>query len=99
MASFSVTSSEMTKKIKDLREKNQSLKGQITKMKESKDALNSTWEGAAKKNFGTAVENDAIQMTNFSKLIEQYCAALENIVSNYEKTEVQNANTIAKRRY
>lgn len=99
MASFSVTSSEMTKKVTELRSKNQSLKKQITKMKDSRDALNSTWEGTAKKNFSAAVENDVTQMTNFSNLIEQYCLTLEKIVSNYENTEAENANTVAKRRY
>lgn len=35
MAAFSVTTAEMTKKISDLRAKNQSLKQQVSKMKES----------------------------------------------------------------
>lgn len=42
MAAFSVTTAEMTKKISDLRAKNQSLKQQVSKMKESKDELNTT---------------------------------------------------------
>ena len=50
MAAFSVTTAEMTKKISDLRAKNQSLKQQVSKMKESKDELNTTWDGNAKKN-------------------------------------------------
>lgn len=99
MASFSVTSSEMTKKLSDLQTKNEGLKKQITKMKESKDELNSTWEGVAKKNFNNAVENDVIQMKNFCKLIEQYSAALEKIVNNYAVTEANNANMISKRKY
>ena len=45
MAAFSVTTAEMTKKISDLRAKNQSLKQQVSKMKESKDELNTTWDG------------------------------------------------------
>ena len=99
MAAFSVTTAEMTKKISDLRAKNQSLKQQVSKMKESKDELNTTWVGNAKKNFSSAVESDAVQMNNFSSLIEQYCAALETIISRYETTEANNASTVAKRTY
>lgn len=99
MAAFSVTTAEMTKKISDLRAKNQSLKQQVSKMKESKDELNTTWDGKAKKNFSSAVESDAVQMNNFSSLIEQYCAALETIISRYETTEANNASTVAKRTY
>lgn len=100
MSAFSVTaSSEMSKQITNLRTKNQSLKQQISKMKESKEELNSTWEGTAKKNFSSAVESDATQMTNFHSLIEQYCSALESIINKYETTEANNANTVAKRNY
>ena len=99
MAAFSVTTAEMTKKISDLRAKNQSLKQQVSKMKESKDELNTTWDGNTKKNFSSAVESDAVQMNNFSSLIEQYCAALETIISRYETTEANNASTVAKRTY
>ena len=87
MGAFSVTSSEMTKRTTELRSKNQSLKKQITKLRDSKEALNSTWDGSAKKAFSSAVESDVSQMTNFSNLIEQYCSALDNIIANYETTE------------
>ena len=99
MAAFSVTTAEMTKKISDLRAKNQSLKQQVSNIKEIKDELNTTWDGNAKKNFSSAVESDAVQMNNFSSLIEQYCAALETIISRYETTEANNASTVAKRTY
>ena len=116
MGAFSVTSSEMTKRTTELRSKNQSLKKQITKLKQlkstqslkttkrpklrdSKEALNSTWDGSAKKAFSSAVESDVSQMTNFSNLIEQYCSALDNIIANYETTEATNANTVAQRKY
>ena len=99
MGAFSVTSSEMTKRTTELRSKNQSLKKQITKLRDSKDALNSTWDGSAKKAFSSAVESDVSQMTNFSNLIEQYCSALDNIIANYETTEATNANTVAQRKY
>ena len=65
MGAFSVTSSEMTKRTTELRSKNQSLKKQITKLRDSKEALNSTWDGSAKKAFSSAVESDVSQMTNF----------------------------------
>ena len=98
MGAFSVTSSEMTKRTTELRSKNQSLKKQITKLRDSKEALNSTWDGSAKA-FSSAVESDVSQMTNFSNLIEQYCSALDNIIANYETTEATNANTVAQRKY
>ena len=89
MGAFSVTSSEMTKRTTELRSKNQSLKKQISKLRDSKEALNSTWDGSAKKAFSSAVESDVSQMTNFSNLIE----------ANYETTEATNANTVAQRKY
>ena len=89
MGAFSVTSSEMTKRTTELRSKNQSLKKQITKLRDSKEALNSTWDGSAKKAFSSAVESDVSQMTNFSNLIEQYCSALDNLIMKLQKPQMQ----------
>ncbi len=75
------------------------LGSEISKLRDSKEALNSTWDGSAKKAFSSAVESDVSQMTNFSNLIEQYCSALDNIIANYETTEATNANTVAQRKY
>lgn len=99
MGAYSVSSSEMTKRTSELRTKNQSLKKQITKLRNSKEALNSSWDGVTKKAFSSAVENDVTQMTNFSNLIEQYCNALENITSNYENAEATNASMVSQRKY
>lgn len=99
MSAFSVETSEITKRVAELRGKKESLAQQITTMKTKKDELNSTWDGPAKKNFSTVVENDALQMENFCKLVENYCIALENISNQYIVTEANNANTVAKRTY
>ncbi|MFR0969197.1 MAG: hypothetical protein ACLSEV_07860 [Coprococcus sp.] len=37
------------------------------------------------------------KMNNFMKLIEQYCSALKNIMTNYQNAEAENANQMAKR--
>ena len=54
-------------------------------------------DGVAKNTFSATVDNDVAKMNNFMKLIEQYCSALKNIMTNYQNAEAENANQMAKR--
>ena len=97
MKSFSVESTGLMNGIDSLSRRNEELGIQIKKMQESKEALNATWDGVAKNTFSATVDNDVAKMNNFMKLIEQYCSALKNIMTNYQNAEAENANQMAKR--
>lgn len=97
MKSFSVESTGLMNGIDSLSRRNEELGIQIKKMQESKEALNATWDGVAKNTFSATVDNDVAKMNNFMKLIEQYCSALKNIMTNYQNAEAENANQVAKR--
>lgn len=99
MAAFQVTASVIRTKAGELKDMNSQFKTQVGNLESQEQSLASMWEGAAKDAFHTAFNNDKTQMDNFYNLIEQYCAALENIASQYERAEAQNVNTAATRTY
>lgn len=99
MAAFQVTASELRTKAENLRSTNSQFKTQVGNLENQEKSLASMWEGDAKTAFHTAFNNDKVQMDNFYNLIEQYCAALENIAAQYEKTEMMNTDTASTRAY
>ncbi len=99
MAAFQVTASELRTKAGELRDMNAQFKTQVGNLETQEQSLAGMWEGEAQKAFRTAFNNDKVQMDNFYNLIEQYCAALENIATKYEQTEMQNVNTASTRNY
>ncbi len=99
MAAFQVTASELRTKAGELRDMNAQFKTQVGNLESQEQSLASMWEGEAKTAFHTAFNNDKVQMDNFYNLIEQYCAALENIATQYEMAEMQNVNTASTRNY
>lgn len=99
MAAFQVTSSQLKAKAGELRDLNNQFKTQKGNLETQESSLMSMWEGEAKNAFDTAFKNDAAQMDNFYNLIEQYCAALENIASKYDMAEAQNVSTAQSRTY
>jgi len=99
MAAFQVTAKELRTKAGELRDMNAQFKTQVGNLETQEQSLGSMWEGDAKKAFHTAFNNDKVQMDNFYNLIEQYCAALENIATKYEMAEAQNVSTASARNY
>lgn len=99
MAAFQVTSSELKAKASDLRDLNAQFKTQVGNLESQEGSLTSMWEGEARNAFDIAFKNDKAQMENFYNLIEQYCAALDNIAAKYDMAEAQNIATAQTRTY
>lgn len=99
MAAFQVTSSGLKAKSNELRELNAQFKAQAGNLESQEGSLVSMWEGEARNAFDTAFKNDKAQMDNFYNLIEQYCAALDNIAAKYDMAEAQNASIAQTRSY
>lgn len=99
MAAFQVTTNELKSKTNELRELNAQFKTQVGNLENQEASLISMWEGEAKQAFDTAFKNDKAQMDNFYNLVIQYCAALENIASQYALAEARNASTAQTRNY
>lgn len=99
MAAFQVTSGELKAKSNELRELNVQFKTQVENLKTQEGTLVSMWEGEARNAFDTAFKNDSTQMENFYNLIEQYCAALDNIAGKYDMAESQNVSIAQARNY
>ncbi len=99
MVSLQVTPAELKAKANDLRGQNDILKGHITTMRDQETALAGKWEGPTQAAFRQAFQSDAAQMDNFTTLIEQYCATLEQIAQNYEQAENYNEQLASNRNY
>ena len=99
MAAFQVTSSELKAKANELRDLNSQFKTQVGSLESQEGALVSMWEGEARNAFDTAFKNDKGQMDNFYNLMQQCCAALENIAAKYDMAEAQNVSTAQARTY
>ena len=99
MAAFQVTSSELKTKAEELRGLNGQFKSQVGNLETQEGSLVNMWEGEARDAFDTAFKHDKEQMDKFYELIEQYCAALENIAAKYEQAESQNVSTATTRSY
>ncbi|MCI8521618.1 MAG: WXG100 family type VII secretion target [Lachnospiraceae bacterium] len=99
MALIQVSAAELKAKAGELRNLNSQFKTQVGNLESQEQTLIGMWEGEARDAFNTAFNNDKTQMDNFYNLIEQYCAALENIASKYELAESQNVSTAATRTY
>lgn len=99
MAAFQVTSRELRARAGELRDMNSQFKTQVGNLESQEGSLASMWEGEARNAFDTAFKNDKTQMENFYNLIEQYCAALENIAAKYEQAESRNVSTAQSRTY
>ena len=92
MALISVTAAQLKAKADELTNLNSSFKSNV-------QDLAGMWEGQAKEAFHTAFNNDKVQMTNFSTLIEKYVNTLITIAAKYEQAESVNADTASTRNY
>ncbi|WP_432627718.1 WXG100 family type VII secretion target [Brotaphodocola sp.] len=99
MALISVTSSQIRKTKETLQSYNQSFKSQVTRLDESEQKLNTMWEGQANEQFHSAFSSDKSYMDGFYNLINQFCEALEQIATEYDKAESQNVETAKVRKY
>lgn len=99
MAQIRVTASQVRSTATSLREYNQNFSTQVQNLQDSEASLNSMWEGQAKEAFHAAFTSDKEYMTQFHALVERYCAALDNIATEYENAEKLNTETAKARSF
>lgn len=96
---ITVNTATVKNKSGDLKALNVSFKKLVEELKTTEGALNSMWEGEAKKEFHNAFHKDITQMTNFYNAIEKYVQSLNQIVQKYEAAERKNVSTATQRTY
>lgn len=99
MAMIRVTAAQLKAKAEELTGLNNNLKTNVSELESCEQNLASMWEGQAKDAFHQAFNNDKIQMTNFSTLIEKYVYTLQTIAIKYEQAENLNTETASTRNY
>jgi WXG100 family type VII secretion target len=99
MGAIRVSANELKAKANDLMTLNASLKTNVGDLEATEQNLASMWEGEARDAFHQAFNNDKIQMTNFTTLIEKYVNSLLAIAAKYEQAENVNVSTASTRNY
>ena len=99
MGVIRVSANELKAKANDLMTLNASLKTNVGDLEATEQNLASMWEGEARDAFHQAFNNDKIQMTNFTTLIEKYVNSLLAIAAKYEQAENVNVSTASTRNY
>ena len=99
MAEFSVTISQLQSKADELEQLNKTFDSMVKNLEETEGALNTMWEGEAKKGFHTAFTNDMIQLRNFYNAIIAYINALRLAIQKYIEAENNNVELAATRKY
>ena len=99
MGLIRVSANELKAKAEELTSLNANLKSNVSDLEATEQNLATMWDGEAKDAFHQAFNNDKIQMTNFSTLIEKYVASLQQIAAKYEQAENTNLNTATTRNY
>lgn len=99
MALIRVTAAQLKAKAEELTGLNTNFKANVRELEACEQNLTTMWEGQAKDAFHHSFNNDKIQMTNFSTLIEKYVATLIMIAAKYEQAESINTETAATRKY
>ena len=99
MGVIRVTATELRAKAEELSSLNANLKTNVSDLEASEQNLATMWDGEAKDAFHQAFNNDKIQMTNFTTLIDKYVATLQAIAAKYAQAESTNVNTASTRSY
>ncbi len=92
-----VTSATITSKNNELKSLNSKLSSELSSMDSTEKSLLSMWEGDASNAFDKNYQTDMTKMQNLQKAVQNYCTALDQIVSQYEKSEKKNIATAQKR--
>ena len=99
MAEFSVNPQALAAKKEQLQNLNEQLKAKRSELEATNNNLSGMWEGDARNAFEQAVRTDLAKIDEFIRLIQQYCTALEEIVSKYVAAETRNTDTAVTRTY
>ena len=87
MAEIMVTASEVHNRAEQLKNLNSQFQTKLDSLVSRESALVSKWEGDAREAFHNAFNTDKAKMDAFHQTITEYATALDQIASNYEKTE------------
>ncbi len=99
MAEFSVNPQALKSKREQLSAQNEQLKARRNELEATNNSLSSMWEGDARNAFEQAVRTDLAKIDEFIQLIQQYCMALDDIISKYVEAEARNTDTATTRTY
>lgn len=99
MASFRVTSSQLTTQANELSQLNSRFKTAVEQLVTSEASLNSMWDGEANDAFHTAFSTDKGKMDEFYNLILTYVERLNTIAARYDQTEATNTQIASNRSY
>ena len=99
MGVIRVSANELKAKANDLTTLNASLKTNVNDLEATEQNLASMWEGEARDAFHQAFNNDKIQMTNFTTLIDKFVQSLLAIAAKYEQAENVNIAIASTRNY
>lgn len=99
MASFKVTSSQLTSQAGELNALNGRFKAAVAQLVSSEASLKSMWEGEANDAFHAAFMTDQGKMDEFYNLILTYIERLNTIAQRYEQTEATNYQIASNRTY
>jgi WXG100 family type VII secretion target len=99
MAEFSVNPQALASKKEQLQNLNEQLKAKRSELEAANNNLSGMWEGEARTAFEQAIRTDLSKIDEFIRLIQQYCTALDEIISKYVSAETRNTDTAVTRTY
>ncbi len=90
MAEFSVTVNRMYQQAEELAGLNRRFCAAVQDLRQTENALNRMWEGAARETFHCAFGQGCVQMDKFSETISSYTISLQEICRRYQEAERRN---------
>ena len=99
MSRFSVTTAELNNVVRTLSEDNNQFRARVSDLMNCAQELAAMWQGGANDRFNAALNNDQERWHEFAALIDQYNAALEQIIQIYNNAEDANTGTATNRTY
>lgn len=97
MAMVRITAAQVRQKVSELRNLDSQFKAKADSLSASEESIAAKWDGDAKAAFRNSFQKDRVNMDNFYKVIEQYCATLENIANRMEQADANSAQIAAQR--
>ena len=99
MSRIELTVQEMNKAINDLTSKNREFAAQVSQLEALQQELAAEWKGDSNTAFNAEFQKDKKAWTDFSSLVDNYIAALQNIMAEYNRAESVNLETAKNRTY
>ena len=99
MAEFMVNFPALKSKREQLQSLNDQLKTKRNELETVNGNLRTMWEGDSQVAFDNAVKTDIIKIDEFITLINDYCRAIDEIITGYMRAEQQNLDTATTRTY